>query len=58
MYFVQYIYEVVGDYSVGKELGTVILDKVSNNIEDIIYEVSCKTQRSVVGIKEIQFINN
>lgn len=58
MYFIQYVYEVVGDYSVGEELGTVILDKVSNDMEDIIYEVSCKTQRSVLGIKEIQFIGN
>ncbi|ADO82425.1 hypothetical protein [Ilyobacter polytropus] len=58
MYFVQYIYEVVGDYSVTKELGTVILDKLSSDIDGIIYEVSLKTERSVVGIKEIQFIDN
>jgi hypothetical protein len=58
VYFVQYVYEIVGDYSVAEELGTVILEKVSNNMEEIIYEVSCKTNRSVLSIKEIQFINN
>lgn len=58
MYFVQYVYEVVGDYSVTKELGTVILDKMSNDMDDIIHEVSQKTNKSVVGIKEIQFIKN
>ncbi|WP_319205093.1 hypothetical protein [uncultured Ilyobacter sp.] len=58
MYFVQYIYEVVGDYSITKELGTIILDKLSNDIDGIICDVSLKTERSVVGIKEIQFIDN
>jgi hypothetical protein len=58
VYFVQYVYEIVGDYSVAEELGTVILEKVSNNMEEIICEVSCKTNRSVLSIKEIQFINN
>lgn len=58
MYFVQYVYEVVGDYSVAEELGTVILDDLSDNMEDIVCDISIKTNRTVLSINEIQPFKN
>ncbi len=53
MYFIQYIYEIVGDYSVTEEVGTVILDDISGGMEEVTAEVIKRTQHSVVSIREI-----
>ena len=58
MYFVQYVYEVVGDYSVAEELGAVMLDEISDSIEEIARKISIKTNHNVLSISEIQNFEN
>lgn len=53
MYFIQYIYEIVGDYSVTEEVGTLILDDISGGMEEVISEVVKRTEHSVLAIREI-----
>jgi len=53
MYFVQYLHEIVGDYSVNEDLGTIILKDINGGMEKIIDEISNKTEHSVLSIKDI-----
>lgn len=53
MYFVQYIYEVIGDYSVSEEVGTIMLEDISGGMEEVISEVVERTNHSVLSIREI-----
>ena len=53
MYFIQYIYEIIGDYSVSEEVGTVILDDISGGMEKVIYDVSQITKHRVLAVREI-----
>jgi len=53
MYFIQYIYEVVGDYSVTEEVGTIILDDISGGMEEVLSEIVKRTEHSVLAIREI-----
>ncbi len=53
MYFVQYIYETVGDYSVSEEVGTIMLEDISGGMEEVISEVAERTNHSVLSIREI-----
>ncbi len=53
MYFVQYIYEVIGDYSVSEEVGTIMLEDISGGMEEVISEVAERTNHSVLSIREI-----
>ncbi|GLI55286.1 hypothetical protein PM10SUCC1_08000 [Propionigenium maris DSM 9537] len=53
MYFVQYIYEVIGDYSVSEEVGTIMLEDISGGMEKVISEVAERTNHSVLSIREI-----
>ncbi len=53
MYFVQYLHEVVGDYSVNEDLGTIILGDINGGIDGIIDEISSTTKHSVLSIKDI-----
>lgn len=53
MYFIQYIYEVVGDYSITEEVGTIILDDISGGMEEILSDIVKRTHHSVLTIREI-----
>lgn len=53
MYFVQYIYEIIGDYSVSEEMGTIMLEDISGGMEKVISEVAKRTDHSVLSIREI-----
>ncbi len=52
MYFVQYLHEVVGDYSVNEDLGTIILRDINGDMDGIIEEISNTTKHSVLSIKD------
>ncbi len=53
MYFVQYIYEIVGDYSISEEVGTIMLEDISGGLEEVISEVARRTGNSVLSVREI-----
>lgn len=58
MYFVQYLHEVVGDYSVNEDIGTIILNNIDRGMDGIIDEISVKTKHSVLSIKDIVPLKN
>lgn len=53
MYFVQYLHEIVGDYSVNEDLGTVILADINGGMDGIKKEISNQTKHIVLSIKDI-----
>lgn len=57
MYFVQYLHEIVGDYSVNEDLGTIILNDINGGMDGIMDAISNQTKHSVLSIKDIVPLN-